>query len=141
MIYKDHSAEFETISDYNWEKYKEGSRSLDDVIKTNQELDRVSEKYVGMIQKDFGLAMKQKHQRDEFARIGKAPFFMIFGGFVYIVIALWFFLFVNNPQAGWVSVSTVIAFWLLGASMSYEPGALKLIYDKIVKLENQANKA
>lgn len=52
MIYKSHSRHFETISDYDWEKFLEkGSRDFDEVEKLGREFERMTEKYSELIQK------------------------------------------------------------------------------------------
>lgn len=64
MIYKAHSAEYEAISDYDWEKFSKGNHGLTDIISMNQELDRVTDKYTSMVQKYFESGDNNTQNRD-----------------------------------------------------------------------------
>ena len=51
MIYKSHASEFETIRDYDYEKQQHGNRDLNEIIEMDKELERITEKYVDLVQK------------------------------------------------------------------------------------------
>ena len=51
MIYKAHARIFETISDYDYEKYEEsGARDLSEIIQMDKELERATEAYVKLVE-------------------------------------------------------------------------------------------
>jgi len=51
MIYKTHSLEFEAISDYSWEKFKEnGSRDLAELSHMNREIERATAAAIRLVQ-------------------------------------------------------------------------------------------
>lgn len=54
MIYKSHAAEFETIRDYDYAKQQAGNRNLDEIIKMDEELERITQTYGDLVQKYLG---------------------------------------------------------------------------------------
>ncbi len=51
MVYKSHSLEFESISDYDWERFKRGGRDINEIAQMNRELEKATANAVKMIQK------------------------------------------------------------------------------------------
>jgi hypothetical protein len=50
MIYKSHSLEYEAISDYHWEKFKNGNRDIAELTQMNKELDRATENAARLVE-------------------------------------------------------------------------------------------
>jgi hypothetical protein len=50
MIYKSHSLQYEAVSDYHWEKYKNGNRDIAELTQMNKELDRATENAAKLVE-------------------------------------------------------------------------------------------
>ena len=50
MIHKAHSRVFESISDYDWLKFRKGDREIEEVKKMDEELERGTKEYVKLVE-------------------------------------------------------------------------------------------
>lgn len=50
MIYKSHALECEAISDYHWERFKNGNRDIAELTQMNKELDRATENAARLVE-------------------------------------------------------------------------------------------
>lgn len=64
MVYKTHSLEFEAISDYSWEKFREnGSRGMAELAQMNREIERATAAAVKLVQSY--VEDKEKEEKEE----------------------------------------------------------------------------